>query len=237
MSERDDTNESCSDMNSECGDIVESGGVPKICLEWRNIKYTVKTKDKKTNKMVDKEILHGIEGLANPGEMLGIMGSSGSGKTTLLNILCGNIEHDKDAGPVTANGQKIDTFDFSSYRGFVMQDDILLDTMTPRECLIFSSVLRTKGTLSEHTVRADRMLADLSLVGVKDNRVGSIASRGISGGQRKRTCIGIELITSPSVLFLDEPTSGLDSFVALEVLELLKNQATEFKRTIITTIH
>lgn len=168
--------------------------------------------------------------------MLGIMGSSGAGKTTLLNILAGNLEHD-EGGSVLANGKKISEFDFGSFRGFVMQDDILLDTMTPRECLLFSSILRTKGRMSEHEQKTDKMLSDLSLMGVKDNRVGSIASRGISGGQRKRVCIGIELITSPSVLFLDEPTSGLDSFVALEVLELLKAQANEFKRTIITTIH
>lgn len=81
------------------------------------------------------------------------------------------------------------------------------------------------------------MLTDLTLVEVKDNKIGSVESRGISGGQRKRVCIGIELITSPSVLFLDEPTSGLDSFVALEVLELLKKEAMDHKRTIITTIH
>jgi ATP-binding cassette subfamily G (WHITE) protein 2 len=99
-----------------------------------------------------------------------------------------------------------------------MQDDVLLDTMTPRESFQFSAKLRITGTPEEKAEKVEKLITDLKLSKCANSRIGSVLQRGISGGERKRTSIGVELITDPSILFLDEPTSGLDSYTALVVI-------------------
>jgi ATP-binding cassette, subfamily G (WHITE), eye pigment precursor transporter len=117
-----------------------------------------------------------------------------------------------------------------------MQENILLSTMTSREALMFSAKLKIKGDNKLLTNRVNQILEDFKLTKIADNLIGNYMIRGISGGEKKRLCIGIELISEPSTLILDEPTSGLDSVTAKILIKLLKAQA-EKNKTIILTIH
>jgi len=165
------------------------------------------------------------------------MGSSGAGKTTLLNILSDRIGGSgKIEGDMTANGKPLSQIDFGSYSAYVMQDDVLLETMSPREAFLFSAKLRISGTVEEKIEKVEILIKELKLTKCADTAVGSVLARGISGGERKRCSIGVELVTDPSVLFLDEPTSGLDSYTSLVVIKLMVKQA-RTGRTILSTIH
>lgn len=213
--------------------------VPKVCLTWKDITYTVSKTDRKNKMMQQTEILHGVSGFALPGDFLAIMGSSGAGKTTLMNVLSGRVARNQNAtvaGEVHANGKLISDISYTSYMAYVMQEDVLFDTLTVRESIMFSANLRTELTYHEKQKRVDKILNELGLWEIQSSIIGSVLLKGISGGEKKRTSVAIELVTGPSVLFLDEPTSGLDSYTALTVVQLLKRQAT-FGRTIMCTIH
>jgi len=109
-------------------------------------------------------------------------------------------------------------------------------TITPREVFTFTANLRLKLSKAEKKQRVENLIKDLGLERCADTKVGNTFIRGLSGGERKRASIGVELITNPSLLFLDEPTTGLDSTTALNVLELLKKLA-QNGRNIVSTIH
>jgi len=96
-----------------------------------------------------------------------------------------------------------------------MQDDILYDSFTPREALTFAARLKLQGTEEQQNSRVEELLSELGLINVAETLIGSVMRKTISGGERKRTAIGVELVTDPSLILLDEPTSGLDSFKAL----------------------
>lgn len=115
--------------------------------------------------------------------------------------------------------------DFSSYSAYVQQDDILFQTMTVRECLTFAARLKLDNTEEEKISRVNKMLKQLKLVKCQNTRIGGPLVKGVSGGERKRTSIGVELITDPNLVFLDEPTTGLDSFTATAVMESLRDLA------------
>ena len=203
-----------------------------IRLSWEGVSYSVQ----------GREFVHGVGGSAECGEILAIMGSSGAGKTSLLNILSGrNTRKSRISGNVKANRQNIATFDYQSYIGYVTQEDILLDTLTPRECLTFAANLRLKGTTESKKNKVETLLKDLKLPEVAENQIGSLMKRGLSGGERRRLAIAVELIVDPCLLFLDgssyiEPTSGLDSTSAFTVVQLLHLQAVA-GLTVVLTIH
>lgn len=119
---------------------------------------------------------------------------------------------------------------------YVMQDDILLATFSPREAFYFSANMRLNISPAEKVQRVESLIVELGLSKCADTRVGNAQIRGVSGGERKRSSIGVELLTNPSLIFLDEPTTGLDSSTALQVIDLLKRLAVG-GRTIISTIH
>ena len=122
--------------------------------------------------------------------------------------------------------------------GFVTQEDNLLPLLTVRETLMFMAKLRLRELGSEEIEeRVERLMQELGLVHVADSFVGDEEKRGISGGERKRVSIGVEMIHDPPILLLDEPTSGLDSTSALQVIELLSSMATTKQRTVILSIH
>ena len=205
----------------------------QIRLTWNNLNFTVHTKEKSLH------ILKGVSGFANPGEILAIMGSSGCGKTSLLSIISNQIILQKNqelSGTVEVNGENTRGLDLNAFARYVMQQDILMPTQTPREALTFAAVLKVGGTHEQITDRVNWILSDLHLEKVADNLIGNEAIKGISGGEKKRVCIGLELISEPNILILDEPTSGLDSVTAEVAIRLLKEQARK-GRTIITTIH
>lgn len=173
-----------------------------------------------------------------PSELIGVMGPSGAGKTTLLNALNGYAR--PVAGTVLFNG--IDLYaSYDLFRlqlGFVPQDDIMHRELTVRQALYYSARLRLPADTSDAELhgRIDTVLAELGLSGLDGARIGTPERKGISGGERKRVNIAMELLTDPSVLFLDEPTSGLSSEDALMVVQLLRRLADEGK-TVVLTIH
>eukprot|EP00027_Filamoeba_sp_ATCC50430_P012825 CAMPEP_0168563134 /NCGR_PEP_ID=MMETSP0413-20121227/12515_1 /TAXON_ID=136452 /ORGANISM="Filamoeba nolandi, Strain NC-AS-23-1" /LENGTH=699 /DNA_ID=CAMNT_0008594649 /DNA_START=80 /DNA_END=2179 /DNA_ORIENTATION=- len=188
-----------------------------------------------------KKILHHLNGVFQPGTLTAIMGSSGAGKTTLLNILAGRVDAGKVEGKILMNGTPRDSAKKSLLRkqAYVMQDDIMLATLTPREAITFSANLRIPETTPEEQrqQRIEEVLDELNLRKCQDTQVGAPGiKRGVSGGERKRVAIGVELVTNPSLLFLDEPTTGLDSFTAKQVVDNLRRLAAS-GRTIVCTIH
>lgn len=125
---------------------------------------------------------------------------------------------------------------FAAFSAYVQQDDILFQTMSVRECLEFAAKLKLPGSLNSKLVRVEKIIQELRLTKCQGTKIGGPLIKGVSGGERKRTSIGVELITDPSLIFLDEPTTGLDSFTATSVMETLRDLASS-GRTIIQTIH
>lgn len=165
------------------------------------------------------------------------MGPSGSGKTTLLNILAGRITSSQLSGSITANGVPYDSESFGNFGNYVMQQDILMQTLTVRETLKFAADLKMEAGEEEKNSKIEFLAKKLKLEKCLDVMVGGQLLRGISGGERKRTSIAFELISDPSVLILDEPTSGLDSLTSFIIVDYLKQLANREDKTVILSIH
>ncbi|EAR86589.1 ABC-type transport system protein (macronuclear) [Tetrahymena thermophila SB210] len=205
-----------------------------VDITWRNVKYTAHTKQ------YHREILKGLSGICKAGEMTAIMGSSGAGKTTLLNILCcraGNTNEVKLSGDITANGQPFDARSFSNFAAYVMQEDLIMETMTVREALQFAADLKMTGNQQEKDAKVNEVLKIMRLEKCQNSLIGGLTVKGITKGEKKRTSIAFELVSDPDVIFLDEPTSGLDSFTAYNVVDVLEQYAKQQNKTIICTIH
>ena len=202
---------------------------------WKDI--NIKLNKKKVEDQ--KALLTNLSGRVKGGECLAILGSSGAGKTTLLNFLSRKIETSTliSTGSITLNGKEVNDDEFSKLSAYVMQDDILESCMTPSEILLFTAKLKLGLSDQECEKKVVELISELHLERAIDTRVGDNITRGVSGGERKRTSIGVELISNPSVIFLDEPTTGLDSFNAYELIKLLNNLARTKHKVIIFTIH
>ncbi|NXL17654.1 ABCG2 protein, partial [Setophaga kirtlandii] len=207
-------------------------------LTFHNICYRVKTKTgflcfQKTTK---KQVLKDVNGIMKPG-LNAILGPTGSGKSSLLDILAARKDPHGLSGDILINGAP-QPANFKCTSGYVVQDDVVMGTLTVRENLKFSAALRLPKSVKERekNERVNQIIKELGLSKVADSKVGTQFSRGVSGGERKRTNIGMELITDPAILFLDEPTTGLDSSTANAVLLLLKRMSKQ-GRTIIFSIH
>ena len=188
-----------------------------------------------------KQILSGIQGIAQPGQLMAIMGASGAGKTTFLDILARKNKRGVVEGQCYVNGEKIIDSEYRSVIGFVDQDDTMLPTLTVHETILTSALLRLPRdmNISSKEQRVYEVEKQLGISQIKDQLIGSEegSGRGISGGEKRRVGIACELVTSPSILFLDEPTSGLDAFNAFNVVECLVTLAKTYNRTVIFTIH
>ncbi len=171
--------------------------------------------------------------------MLAIIGASGAGKTTLLNFLSGKTESPNltKQGEILLNNQPISPHIYDVITSYVMQDDVLEQTMTPLEILLFTAKMKLNLPLEEIEKRVQKMIYDLNLYKCRNTRIGNEIERGVSGGERKRTSIAVELISDPKIIFLDEPTTGLDSFNAYQLINNLNNLALEENKLIIFTIH
>uniref|UniRef100_A0A8C8I1T6 ABC transporter domain-containing protein n=1 Tax=Oncorhynchus tshawytscha TaxID=74940 RepID=A0A8C8I1T6_ONCTS len=187
-------------------------------------------------KTTTKDILIDLNGLMKPG-LNAIMGATGSGKSSFLDVLAARKDPAGLAGEVLIDGAPQPP-NFKCLSGYVVQDDVVMGTLTVRENFRFSAALRLPSSISqkEKEDKVNRLITELGLTKVADSRVGTQLIRGISGGERKRTNIGMELIIDPPVLFLDEPTTGLDASTANSVLLLLKRMSSH-GRTIILSIH
>ena len=179
--------------------------------------------------------MHDLSFTLRSGELLAIMGGSGTGKSTLLSILNGSIIPQE--GSITINGHNISEPEAKQLIGFVPQDDLLIEELTVYQNLWFTAKLCFDGMPDEEIDRRVlKTLKDLGLDAAKDLKVGSAINKYISGGQRKRLNIALELIREPAVLFLDEPTSGLSSADTEKVINLLKEQTCKGK-LIVVNIH
>lgn len=171
------------------------------------------------------------------GRLVGLMGASGTGKSTLLEVLNGNAT--PNSGRVLINGCDVhhQKEEVQGAIGYVPQDDLLIEQLTVRENLYYAARL-SFGLEPKAEIRkkVDKVLRELGLSDIQDLKVGSPLNKTISGGQRKRLNIGLELLREPSVLFVDEPTSGLSSRDSLNIMELLKELATKGK-LIFAVIH
>lgn len=179
--------------------------------------------------------LHDLSMVMHGGELVAIMGGSGAGKTTLLSILNGSLK--PQSGTLSINGHSIDEPAARALIGFVPQDDLLIDELTVYQNLYYTAKL-CFSSLDEKEIDAkvNALLRDLGLDKAKDLVVGSPLNKTISGGQRKRLNIALELVREPSVIFLDEPTSGLSSSDTDNVMGLLKEQTCR-GRLVVLNIH
>ena len=179
--------------------------------------------------------MHDLSFTLHNGELLAIMGGSGTGKTTLLSLLNGTLVPQQ--GSITINGHSITEPATKALIGFVPQDDLLIEELTVYQNLWYTATLCFEG-MSDADLdrRVMKTLKDLGLDAAKDLKVGSPIHKYISGGQRKRLNIALELIREPAVLFLDEPTSGLSSADTEKVINLLKEQTLKGK-LIVVNIH
>jgi ABC-type multidrug transport system ATPase subunit/ABC-type multidrug transport system permease subunit len=185
-----------------------------------------------------RRLLDSISLTIYPSEFVGLMGPSGAGKTTLMNALNGFAP--PTGGDVLLNGLSLYEYydEFSQFLGYVPQDDIMHRDLTVGQALFYTARLRLPADYSRADIheRIRTVLAQLNLVGTENVLIGSPEKKGISGGQRKRVNLAMELLTDPLVLFLDEPTSGLSSEDALVVMKVLRGLA-DAGKTILLTLH
>lgn len=195
-------------------------------------------------KLPTKTILHPVTATFQAGQLNVIMGPSGSGKTSLLNAMALRLHSSvgtkyRSFGDMTFNGAVPSDSVIRSVCSYVCQDDdALLPSLTVRETLRFAAGLRLPSHMSkdEKTRRAEEVLLKMGLKDCANNLIGSDLVKGISGGEKRRVTIAVQILTDPRVLLLDEPTSGLDAFTASSIMEVLQGLAQE-GRTLILTIH
>ncbi|KAK7400336.1 hypothetical protein VNO78_11542 [Psophocarpus tetragonolobus] len=211
------------------------GGEMGICLTWKDVWVNASNR-----KGGSKSLLQSLTGYAKPGQLLAIMGPSGCGKSTLLDTLAGRLgSNTSRTGEILINGHKqVLAYGTSAY---VTQDDTLVTTLTVRETVHYSAQLQLPDTMSkeEKRERADLTIREMGLQDAINTRIGGWGSKGISGGQKRRVSICIEILTRPKLLFLDEPTSGLDSAASYYVMKRIAALAQNghIQRTVIASIH
>ena len=165
--------------------------------------------------------------------------SSGAGKTSLLNALCGRAFYGNVSGKIVINRNDRSINGIMDNVGFVPQDDIEYAELTVRGNFLFAGNFRLPAGTSETNIRdlADETIANLALTRVANSIAGDVTRRGVSGGEKKRVNVGLELMANPSILFSDKPTSGLDSSSAMVVMHGLKTLVERKGVTICNVIH
>lgn len=227
-----------------------NGGV--VGLRWRDLSYVLPPSASnpvdrvigvlsgRARKQNGRIILDSVNGEVIGGQLCAILGPTGAGKSTLIDLLAGKRKSGTRSGSVqivphgwTGDSVKI---------GVVDQHDVLPAMSTVREALEFAAELKMPEnvTKEQRSTRVFEILQQLGLTEVADSQIGGTEKRGISGGERRRLSIGLELISAPQILICDEPTSGLDSTSALRVMRVLRDlssSTTGHRTTVITTIH
>jgi ATP-binding cassette subfamily G (WHITE) protein 2 len=202
-----------------------------LLLSWKNLSIT----SKKTN----TKLVNNLNGYIKSG-FCAIMGQSGSGKTTFLSALAKRISITdmKIEGSLNINNRQYSNNDLKNFSGYVMQEDVLHSYLTVYETLQYASELRMiqNTTKDDQLQKIEEVITKMGLNECRNIIVGDSRTKGISGGEKKRLCVAIELLTDPKILFLDEPTSGLDSKIALLLIEKLKRISND-GCMVICTIH
>ena len=214
-----------------------------VIMTWSNVSvYTLSRLQVSQGFQMSKEkaLLNNISGCITGG-LWGIMGPSGGGKTTLLSVLSLRLDTQRMrvVGDVVINGQKYTKNTLKNMSGYVMQDDLVMATLTVYETLMYTAALRMPryNSLADRQARVEEVMKLMGIEYTRDVIVGDSRNKGISGGERKRLCVAMELLPKPMLLFLDEPTSGLDSTTALNLMSALKDLSARGECTIICTIH
>ncbi|KAM7275899.1 hypothetical protein ACFE04_017765 [Oxalis oulophora] len=182
-----------------------------------------------------RHVLKDVSLSAKPWEISAIVGPSGAGKSSLLEILAGKLT--PQSGSILVNNKPVNKSAFRKISGYVTQRDTLFPLLTVQETLTYSARLRLRPAKDQLRTKVKSLIKELGLDHVAFTRIGDERVRGISGGERRRVSIGVEVIHDPKVLILDEPTSGLDSTSALQTIDMLKVMAENRGRTIILSIH
>lgn len=185
-----------------------------------------------------KTILSDISGEARDGEIMAVMGASGSGKSTLIDALANRMAKGTVKGSVKLNGEQLESRLLKVISAYVMQDDLLFPMLTVEETLMFAAEFRLPRTISKSKkkLRVQALIDQLGLRNATKTVIGDEGHRGVSGGERRRVSIGIDIIHDPILLFLDEPTSGLDSTSAYMVVKVLQRIA-QSGSIVIMSIH
>jgi ABC-type multidrug transport system ATPase subunit len=170
------------------------------------------TADPSSSQDTYKTVLDNVNGSLRSGRLTAIMGPTGSGKSSLLNVLAGRVLYVKNGaltGALLTNGQPRDQGRFKRISAYVLQDDVLYGFMTVRETLLLAAHfnLGPQATYAEKEAVVASIIKDLGLAKTVNTIIGNEFARGVSGGERKRVSIGVELICNPSMLFLGEPTT------------------------------
>ncbi|XP_039021789.1 putative white-brown complex homolog protein 30 [Hibiscus syriacus] len=195
---------------------------PMIEIHFKDLTLTLK----KNN----KHLLRCVTGKLSPGRVSAVMGPSGAGKTTFLSALTGKTAAGcAVTGQILVNGKNEPIQAYRKIIGYVPQDDIVHGNLTVEENLRFSARCRLSADLPkpDKVLIIERVIESLGLQPVRDSLVGTVEKRGISGGQRKRVNVGLEMVMEPSLLILDEPTTGLDSSSSQLLLRALRREALE----------
>ncbi|PKA60145.1 ABC transporter G family member 11 [Apostasia shenzhenica] len=208
-------------------------------LTWKDLTVTVALGSGETQR-----VLEGLTGYAEPGSFTAVMGPSGSGKSTLLDALSSRLASNAFlSGTILLNGRKT-KLSFGAAVGssvlpaYVTQDDNLIGTLTVRETIMYSGRLRLPDEMAREEKRAlvEGTIVEMGLQDCADTVIGNWHLRGISGGEKRRVSIALEILMRPRLLFLDEPTSGLDSASAFFVTQTLRGLSRD-GRTVLASIH
>ncbi|KAJ4978239.1 hypothetical protein NE237_009019 [Protea cynaroides] len=235
------------DMGTDTDVGLETRSLPlPFVLSFSNLTYSVKIRRKmrlpnnklgatadpveqivSSNHSKTKILLNDISGEARDGEILAVLGASGSGKSTLIDALANRIAKGSLKGSITLNGEPLESRLLKVISAYVMQDDLLFPMLTVEETLMFSAEFRLPRSLSKSKkkARVQALIDQLGLKNAANTVIGDEGHRGVSGGERRRVSIGIDIIHDPIILFLDEPTSGLDSTSAFMVVKVLQRIA------------
>ncbi|KAG0479143.1 hypothetical protein HPP92_013862 [Vanilla planifolia] len=195
----------------------DPGGSIPFVAKFTELTYSIRTPKKLSlfprRRSETKTLLNSISGEAREGEILAVLGASGSGKSTLIDALANRIAKGSLKGSIVLNNEPLESKLLKVISAYVMQDDLLYPMLTVEETLMFSAEFRLPRTLSKSKKqsRVQALIDQLGLRPAAKTIIGDEGHRGISGGERRRVSIGIDIIHDPIILFLDEPTSGLDS--------------------------
>jgi len=207
-----------------------SADVPKVAISFEHLSMRLKSDG--------RCVLDDVTGEFPASSLVALMGPSGGGKTTFMNALCGRASYGNVTGTIKVNGQAGGVTDFPHLVGFVPQDDILHADLTVHQNLLYSARLRLPASASydDAVLHVNQVVKTLGLEHVAHHIVGDPEKRGISGGQKKRVNIGMELAAMPAVIFMDEPTSGLDGAATVQLAKCLQ-RLRQSGLTIVCVIH
>ncbi|GFO10245.1 ATP-binding cassette sub-family g member 5 [Plakobranchus ocellatus] len=217
---------------------------PTACLSVVGLTYTVKERPGHwwngnfLRRAKPKQVLHNLCMTFNKGELTALVGSSGSGKTSLLDVIAGRAEGQVD-GVVSYKHEQCTRTMMRQKASYVLQADRLLSTLTVRETLTYMALMKLPGNMTAKEIdkKVQTVIEDMGLRQVSDNRIGGTMIRGVSGGEKRRITIGVQLLKDPEILLLDEPTSGLDSFTARHLVSTLASLAHKGDKLVLLSIH